>query len=176
MNRAKLGSLLATSSALLMSCLAAASAPPVHPAPLPRVAACSPLSPSSSALTQKAPPAPFWECSDFRKTLIPSPKDERWPPHEHISQPQGFCSSKPLTCLRRKSERTAQSVKNPATTIMMMATAMFPRSSDSAAIQPLEERVGSGRCVTALSPAHPAFRQQAGAVRNHDSPNTSKRS
>lgn len=45
-----------------------------------------------------------------------------------------------LTCLRRKSERTAQSVKNAATTIMMMATARFPCSSDSAAIQPLRGR------------------------------------
>lgn len=44
--------------------------------------------------------------------------------------------------MRRKSERTAQSVKNPATTIMMMATAVFLCSSDSAAIQPLEERAG----------------------------------
>lgn len=45
-----------------------------------------------------------------------------------------------LTCFRRKSERTAQSVKNAATTIMMTATARFPCSSDSAAIQPLQGR------------------------------------
>lgn len=60
------------------------------------------------------------------------------------SQPTPRLASKPLTCFRRKSERTAHSVKNPATTIMITATARFPCSSDSAAIHPLRERGEQG--------------------------------
>lgn len=59
-------------------------------------------------------------------------------------RPRPRLASKPLTCFRRMSERTAHRVKNPATTIMITATAGFPCSSDSAAIHPLQERGEQG--------------------------------